>query len=235
MGMVKKIHEISALFAIFEIQKSEVAKGAFSPHHSQENLVYYYYMIKITHSVIFIQTWTCKAEYCFSWCNRKGNEAREAKDAVSSSCQWPMWDHHHPQLCLGKSCQCPDLPAGAWQSYQTASALREFSCGQHLHTKPFKWKSILLLVAAERMKTLYFKIIIVINCYKNSVFPLEEKSGDFLISHDLTNGCTAYLLLMPTPRMGGEDLRLQQQHNPVQLSISILGLVPATAENRWLR
>lgn len=56
MGMVKKIHEISALFAIFEIQKSEVAKGAFSPYHSQENLVYYYYMIKITHSVIFIQT-----------------------------------------------------------------------------------------------------------------------------------------------------------------------------------
>lgn len=56
MGMVKKIHEISALFAIFEIQKSEVAKGVFSPHESQENLVYYYYMIKITHSVIFIQT-----------------------------------------------------------------------------------------------------------------------------------------------------------------------------------
>ena len=54
--MVKKIHEISALFAIFEIQKSEVAKGVFSPHESQENLVYYYYMIKITHSVIFIQT-----------------------------------------------------------------------------------------------------------------------------------------------------------------------------------
>lgn len=36
--MVKKIHEISALFAIFEIQKSEVAKGVFLPQ-SQENLV----------------------------------------------------------------------------------------------------------------------------------------------------------------------------------------------------
>jgi len=27
MGMVKKIHEISALFAIFEIQKSELSNG----------------------------------------------------------------------------------------------------------------------------------------------------------------------------------------------------------------
>lgn len=37
MGMVKKIHEISALFAIFEIQESELAKGVLLSHHLQKH------------------------------------------------------------------------------------------------------------------------------------------------------------------------------------------------------
>lgn len=45
MGMVKKIHEISALFAIFEIQKSELGKGVLLSQHlrnTRENLLIVY-------------------------------------------------------------------------------------------------------------------------------------------------------------------------------------------------
>lgn len=37
MGMVKKIHEISALFAIFETQKSELAQRVLLSHHPQKH------------------------------------------------------------------------------------------------------------------------------------------------------------------------------------------------------
>lgn len=88
VGMVKKIHEISALFAIFQIQKPELGEGVLlSQKHQGEfpDCIFYVYVKCFGFCcVIFIQTshQTNRVECHFLWCNREGKWGRDLKGNV---------------------------------------------------------------------------------------------------------------------------------------------------------
>lgn len=91
MGMVKKIHEISALFAIFEIQKPELGKEFYylrTSRNTRESFLIVYYMSILNALVLLCDfhpdiptNWQSKMQ--FLQFNREGKRGKDLKGDVA--------------------------------------------------------------------------------------------------------------------------------------------------------